>query len=229
MCVSADLCVCPAPCPLLCAPPCRCRCRCRCRLQYAEFLQHALPPAEYRALLPSMEVGAVRLPPSTATFHLHACFRRSCHSGLGHPGHTLQSPLQTLTLHTSHLRCCAMLLQELAQEYCIDPELIFSLYRPLIAGIEPPAAPGHEEEEGEIEDAAAAAAAAGATAAAGEAMEEDGQLEAGEVQPSPAKQPLLAAPTMGLPGGAAAFQRWEELEQQVGEAEQQGGASPAVL
>lgn len=25
--------------------------------QYAEFLQHALPPADYRALLPSMEVG----------------------------------------------------------------------------------------------------------------------------------------------------------------------------
>ena len=46
-------------------------------------------------------------------------------------------------------------------------------------------------------------------------MEEDGQLEAGEVAASPAKQPLPAAPTIGLPGGAAAIQRWEELEQQV--------------
>ncbi|KAL4451471.1 hypothetical protein ABPG75_007133 [Micractinium tetrahymenae] len=129
--------------------------------QYAEFLQHALPPEQYAALLPSME--------------------------------------------------------ELATEYRVDPELIFSLHRPLIRGVLPPAAlaPEHEE-EGEIAGGPKAEGAGkGAAADGAAAMEEDGQLEAGEVAASPAAGEAAPPPPPPPVDAAAAAERWAKLEAAV--------------
>ena len=178
--------------------------------QYAEFLQHALPEEQYRALLPSMEVRPPCRPPP------------ACSSSRA-------LPLATCSLHASP----ALYLtppppphpvprhaQELARDYCVDPELIFSLYRPLIRGIAPPAAAGAadggaggaaeagQEEEGEIGEISTSPA--GGAKGGAEAMEEDGQLEAGEV----AAPGGAGAPPPPPPPDAA--QRWEELEAQVG-------------
>ena len=107
--------------------------------------------------------------------------------------------------------------QELAAEYSVDPELIFSFYRPLIRGIAPPAAAGadaaagggaadQQEEEGEIGEMSTSPA--GGAKGGADAME-DGQLEAGEVAASGTLVPLPPPPA------ADAAQRWEELEAQV--------------
>jgi hypothetical protein len=38
-------------------------------------------------------------------------------------------------------------MQELARKYCIDPEIVFEIHRPIIRGIAPPKqAQGHEEQ-----------------------------------------------------------------------------------
>lgn len=111
-------------------------------------------------------------------------------------------------------------LQELATEYSVEPELIFSFYRPLIRGIAPPAAAGagtagaagdQQEEEGEIgEIGEMSTSPAGGAKGFADAMEEDGQLEAGEVAASGS----LVPPPPPPPADAA--ERWEELEAQVG-------------
>lgn len=106
--------------------------------------------------------------------------------------------------------------QELATEYSVDPELIFSFYRPLIRGIAPPAAAGadaaggaadQQEEEGEIGEMSTSPA--GGAKGGADAME-DGQLEAGEVA---ASGTLVPPPPPPAPDAA---HRWEELEAQVG-------------
>ena len=112
---------------------------------------------------------------------------------------------------------CAFL-QELATEYSVEPELIFSFYRPLIRGIAPPVAAGaggdaaggaageQQEEEGEIGEMSTSPA--GGAKGGADAMEEDGQLEAGEV----AASGTLVPPPPPAPDAA---QRWEQLEAQV--------------
>ncbi len=102
----------------------------------------------------------------------------------------------------------------------MEPELIFSFYRPLIRGIAPPAAAGagtagaagdQQEEEGEIgEIGEMSTSPAGGAKGFADAMEEDGQLEAGEVAASGS----LVPPPPPPPADAA--ERWEELEAQVG-------------
>lgn len=118
--------------------------------------------------------------------------------------------------------------QELATEYSVEPELIFSFYRPLIRGIAPPAAAAgadaaggaageQQEEEGEIGEMSTSPA--GAAKGGAEPMKEDGQLEAGEVA---ASGTLVPPPPPPAPDAA---QRWEELEAQVGRGSCAGGRS----
>ena len=203
--------------------------------QYFEFLQHALPTAAYRGLLPSMEVRPPPPPPGTAAVLLFYCSRFS-EAAAAHRSQRLSSSPPHTIPHRSYIR---PYVQELALEYSIDPELIWGLYRPLIARIEPapaaaPAADQQNDEEGEIEGAGpAAATAAGAGAAAGGAaggggatpMEEDAGLEAGEVEPSGA--PAAGGPqtVVGVPGRSS--EGWAELEVQV-RAIQAGGGEHAA-
>lgn len=123
----------------------------------------------------------------------------------------------------------AFVLQELATEYCIDPEIIFSLYRPLIRHIEPPAAPAppEEEEEGEVAGASGKGGDAsggavkppgsGAAAANGpEPMEEEGEVVASPRGAAKAAVNLPAANGPSTEAPEVQQQRWEELERQVG-------------
>lgn len=147
------------------------------------------------------------------------------HPGCSLPGHPYETAgiRHTPSAHTLPARPP----QELATEYSVEPELIFSFYRPLIRGIAPPAAAAagadaaggaageQQEEEGEIGEMSTSPAGAGKGGA--EAMEEDGQLEAGEVAASGA---LVPPPPPPAPDAA---QRWEELEAQVGKGTCVGG------
>lgn len=133
-------------------------------------------------------------------------------------------PLQSLLRPSA-----ALPVQELATEYCIDPEIIFSLYRPLIRHIEPPAAPSapEEEEEGEVADGSSKGAgrnggaaqphgSSGAGANGPEPMEEEGEVA---VSPRAADKAAVAVhPANGPAAEAPEVQRrrWEELERQVG-------------
>ncbi|EFN50427.1 hypothetical protein CHLNCDRAFT_144612, partial [Chlorella variabilis] len=121
-------------------------------------------------------------------------------------------------------------MEDLATVYCIDPELIFSFYRPLIHSIEPPGAPPapDDDEEGQIAEGGSkqvgtavppgAQSAGGGPGAGPEAMEEEGQLEAGEVAASPGEAAAGTAaaggPAAAPEAAAEAAKRWEELEQQ---------------
>jgi hypothetical protein len=117
-------------------------------------------------------------------------------------------------------------LQDLAIEYSVDPEIIFALYRPLIRGIEPPGTSDEQhDEEGEIAEggvkpekgkghgtAAHGGTAHGTAHGPAEPMDEEGEVAA-----SPSAKAAVAG---GKLGGAGRQQRWEELEQQVGGAQQ---------
>jgi hypothetical protein len=86
-------------------------------------------------------------------------------------------------------------LQDLAQEYRIDPEIIFELYRPVLSQVEPPTAPA-------LAGALGTGGAAGADGAGAGAGQQAGPEE-GELPDAPKEDPD-AEPENGSAGEAEA-------------------------
>ncbi|GAB4813521.1 hypothetical protein N2152v2_000567, partial [Parachlorella kessleri] len=204
--------------------------------QYAEFLRHALPAADYQQLLPSLQ---------------------GCSRAKG--GADIEKQARV---------------PDLAQEYLLDPEVIFELYRPVLRQVEPPSAPPlpdsggpggsgagevGQQEEGELPDAPPAGAAPaepaeGAVAdgkagtANGDAapaskgtgqgaddekedgeapMEEEGEV-VGELAPTNTNTQPHLTNGLALEVPVATDPLWPELEKQVQEVVGQGTGLKAV-